>query len=166
MKLLFIFTLCNFINVLISTIKSIVTVNGSKLTASIVNAISYGYYTVIVYLIATYDIDLITKSIIIFMCNISGVYIVKAIEQKYSSNKLWIFNCTIYSNVESVWKFQRILSKYKIKSIYHEVAQGKIYNIEIYSKNSDYSTHILDSIKEIESEGVNIKYYIIESKGK
>lgn len=166
MKLLFIFTLCNFINVLISTVKSIVTVNGSKLMASIVNAISYGYYTVIVYLIAVLDIDLLTKSVIIFMCNISGVYIVKAIEQKYRSNKLWIFNCTLYSNVKEVWKFQRLLENDNIKSLYHEVVKDEIYNVEVYSKTSAYSKHILSAIRELENNNINIKYYIIESKGK
>lgn len=163
MKLLIIFTICNFINVIISTIKSIVTVNGSKVVASLVNAIGYGYYTIIIYLIATFDIDIITKSIIVFICNLTGVYIVKAVEKKYTSNKLWIFNCTVHSNVKDVWKFQRLLEDKGIKSLYHEVIKDEIYNIEVYSKNTNSSKQIIKSIHKLE-DNVNIKYYIVESK--
>lgn len=165
MKLLIIFTVFNFINVIISTIKSIVTVNGSKAMASLVNAIGYGYYTIIIYLVATVNISVITKSIIVFFCNLTGVYIVKAIEKKYTSNKLWIFNCTIYSNVKDVCKFQRLLEDNGIKSLYHEVIKDEIYNIEVYSKSTETSKHIIKTIHDLEKD-VNIKYYIIESKGK
>ena len=77
MKLLIIFTVFNFINVIISTIKSIVTVNGSKAMASLVNAIGYGYYTIIIYLVATVNISVITKSIIVLYCksNRKEIYI-------------------------------------------------------------------------------------------
>ena len=45
---LWVFIALNVINVIIQTVKSIVTINGSKWSASIINAVAYGIYTIVV----------------------------------------------------------------------------------------------------------------------
>lgn len=156
-----IFTLANFINVIISTIKSIVTINGSKFQAALFNAISYGYYTVIIILIATYNIDIITKCIIVFLCNFLGVYIVKYIDTKIHSNNLWVFECTVRDKRMIVSEIKQLLLSYGIKCIYDEIVCDKLYNLKIFSKNTNESSIIIDTLSEYD-----MKYYIIETNHK
>ena len=47
MKLLLTFIILNVLNVIIQTVKSIVTIKSGKVVASLVNAIAYGLYTIV-----------------------------------------------------------------------------------------------------------------------
>ena len=66
----------NILNVIIQTIKSIVTIKCNKWVAAVVNAVAYGLYTYIVVLTAS-DIDLWFKIIVVALANLVGVFIVK-----------------------------------------------------------------------------------------
>lgn len=94
MKLLIIFIVANIINVVIQTIKSICTINCGKWTAAWVNALAYGFYTYIVILMSA-DLPLLSKCIIIGLCNLIGVYVVKAIEEKMAKERLWKIEMTV-----------------------------------------------------------------------
>jgi hypothetical protein len=60
-ELLITFTVLNIINVIIQTVKSIATVKCGKVAASVVNAVAYGLYTiVVVYTMA--DLPLMMKA--------------------------------------------------------------------------------------------------------
>lgn len=88
MKLLLIFFLLSFINVIFSTIRSIVTINGSKIAASVWSAGYFAFYNVVlVYSVA--DFPLWQKCLITFLCNLIGVYIAKFIEEKTHKEKMW-----------------------------------------------------------------------------
>ena len=43
-----IFFICSLINVMLSTLKTILTVKASKGVATIINAITYGFYAIVV----------------------------------------------------------------------------------------------------------------------
>ena len=47
MNLLLLFIILNIINVVVQTAKSIITIKSGKIVASIVNAVAYGFYTVV-----------------------------------------------------------------------------------------------------------------------
>lgn len=83
-----IFIICNMLNVIIQTIKSIVTVKGGKVSAALINAIAYSFYTYIIILIAG-DMSTLAKCIIVGFCNLIGVYYVKLCEEKSRKDKLW-----------------------------------------------------------------------------
>ena len=87
MNFFVLFLITNFINVLISTWKSIVTVGGSKWSAAFWNALGYAYYAWIVILTATGDMPIWEKVVIVFVCNIVGVYGVKWFEEKTAKEK-------------------------------------------------------------------------------
>lgn len=95
MNFLILFLITNFINVLISTWKSIVTVNGSKMSAAFWNALGYAYYAWIVILTATGSIPTWQKVAVVFVCNIIGVYLVKWFEQKQRKDRLWKIELTV-----------------------------------------------------------------------
>ena len=94
MKLLIVFILLNAINVVIQTIKSLLTVKGGKVMAAVANAIAYGFYTIVViYMVC--ELPLWQKVVIVGSCNFIGVYIVKLIEEKMRRDKLWKIEATI-----------------------------------------------------------------------
>ena len=75
------FAIFNVINVIIQTIKSIVTIKCNKYIAAVVNAIAYGLYTYIVVLTAS-DLDLWFKISVTAAANLVGVFVVKWVEEK------------------------------------------------------------------------------------
>lgn len=94
MNLLFIFIGLSIINVVFSTIKSITTIKSSPLVASLISAIYYGYYNVVlIYTVS--DFPLWQKVLITALCNFVGVFIVKWIEAKRKKDRLWEVRATI-----------------------------------------------------------------------
>ena len=84
MKLLILFIALNIVNVIIQTFKSLATVKCGKGVASIVNAVAFGIYTVVlVYM--NCDLTLWQKVIVVALTNLVGVYVVKLIEEKQKS---------------------------------------------------------------------------------
>ena len=67
-----IFFLLNLINVMLSTVKSVLTVKASRLIATLINALAYGYYTIIIKQISNSSIEMVVTVTII--TNLIGVY--------------------------------------------------------------------------------------------
>ena len=94
MNLIILFFVLTIINVIFSTIKSIVTINGSPFVASFISALYYGYYNIVlIYTVA--DFPLWQKVAVTFICNLIGVYIVKWAEARARKDKLWKVELTI-----------------------------------------------------------------------
>ena len=98
-----IFILAQTLNVILNTWKSIVTVKGSKVAAAAVNAITFGFYTWVLILIADASLGIVLKCIIVAACNFVGVYVVKLIEEKMRKDKMWKIEMTVQaSDAETV----------------------------------------------------------------
>lgn len=95
MQVLILFTICTMVNIILSTIKSIITIKGSKTAAALINAITFGFYTYVVVLTADGNIPTLWKCAITAICNLIGVWIVKFFEEKARKDKLWLVKCTI-----------------------------------------------------------------------
>ena len=80
------FVILNIINVIIQTVKSLATVKCGKTVAAIVNAIAYGFYTIVV-VYTLCDLPLMWKAGIVALCNLVGVYVVKLCEEKLEWKK-------------------------------------------------------------------------------
>lgn len=82
------------VNVIMQTTCRIVTIKAGKVPAAIMNAATYGLYTiVIVYTMC--ELSLLLKAVIVAACNLFGVYITKAVEEKSRKDKLWKIECTV-----------------------------------------------------------------------
>ena len=95
MNTIFLFALCTAVNVILSTIKSILTVKGGKLSASFINAITYGFYSYVIVLTSADGMPIWLKMAITAICNFIGVYLVKWIEEKARKDKLWKVELTV-----------------------------------------------------------------------
>ena len=103
-NLLFIFTILTALNVVLSTIKSIVTVKGSPFVASVTSAIYYAFYcTVLIYTVA--DFPLWQKVVVTAGCNLVGVFVVKYAEEKARKEKLWKVELTIPTKYKNAVDF-------------------------------------------------------------
>ena len=156
MNFLVLFLITNFINVLISTWKSIVTVNGSKVSAAFWNALGYAYYAWIVILTATGSIPTWQKVAVVFVCNIIGVYLVKWFEQKKRKDRLWKIELT----VPTVNKNRMIdsLTTHEIPFNYIEnIGKYTIFNVYAATQND---TKIVDNLADI----YNAKKFASETK--
>ena len=156
MNFLILFLITNFINVLISTWKSIVTVNGSKMSAAFWNALGYAYYAWIVILTATGSIPTWQKVAVVFVCNIIGVYLVKWFEQKQRKDRLWKIELT----VPSIFKDRMIesLTTHEIPFNYIEnIGKYTIFNVFAATQKE---TKIVDNLADL----YNAKKFASETK--
>ena len=93
-ELLITFIILSIINVIFSTVRSIVTIKGNKVTASFISGGYFAFYNImLLYTVA--DFPMWQKCIITFVCNVIGVFIVKFIEEKSRKDKLWKVEATI-----------------------------------------------------------------------
>lgn len=155
MKLLIIFIALNIANVIIQTVKSLVTVKAGKGMASIVNAVAYGLYTIVtVYLMC--DLDLWLKALIVALCNLVGVFIVKLIEEKTRRDKLWKIETTVLNGYKK--DICTLLVKADIPFNYIE-GVGKYTVFNIFCATQTQSSAVREILKKYK-----VKYFVSESK--
>lgn len=103
---LIIFFSIQLFTVILSTLKTIWTIDGSRLRASIINAIAYTFGAVITKLITKQSFEVII--IITMLSNLIGVYIAKIIIDKSKKERLWTISTVILDvdteNIENLLK--------------------------------------------------------------
>lgn len=155
MNLLIIFIVANILNVIIQTIKSICTIKCGKGIAALVNALAYGFYTYIVILMIA-DLPLLTKCIIVGLCNLVGVYVVKWAEERARKAKLWKVELTVRN--EEAQKLHEDLSRFNIPHNYiPNVGKWTIFNAYCATQKESHFT------KEIANRA-HAKYFVTETK--
>ena len=153
------FVILNFINVLINTARSLCTVKGGKWIASLMNALCYGYYTIIIVITATYEMPLVLKCIAVAIVNFIGVFTIKFCEEKMTKDKKWVFLATAKIANNAIVAVGEKLKALNIKLLYTEVVPNELYSLQIFSndkKESDMIVAILNNY--------GIKYSAIEDK--
>ena len=152
------FVIFNVINVIIQTIKSIVTIKCNKYVAAVVNAIAYGLYTYIVVLTAS-DLDLWFKITVTAAANLVGVFVVKWVEEKKRKDKLWKVEATIKN--DNIWPEDDdcMIDLRKTDIPFNYIDINKYIIINCYCATQKDST----IVKEI-LDKYNAKYFVSESK--
>ena len=93
-QFLLVFVGLSIVNVVFSTIRSIVTINGSKAVASLISGGYFAFYNIMmIYTVA--DFPMWQKCVITFVCNVVGVFLVKWGEEKARKDKLWKVEATV-----------------------------------------------------------------------
>lgn len=153
-NLLITFIILNILNVILQTVKSLCTVKCGKLTASLVNAVAYGLYTVVI-IYTVCDLPLFTKALVVAVCNLIGVYIVKLIEEKARKDKLWKIEMTVPKCDKDI--ADGVLLKAEIPYSYIDI--NKYYIFNIYAENQNQSL----IVKEL-ADNISAKYFVSETK--
>ena len=97
MKLFTTFVVLNILNVVVQTVKSLVTNKCGKEIASFVNAVAYGLYTYIIALTMC-DLPMLLKCVTTAIVNFVGVYLVKWGEEKTEKTKLWKIEISVLAD--------------------------------------------------------------------
>ena len=153
-KLLIIFIILNITNVIIQTIKSLVTVKCGKTAAALINAAAYGLYTVVV-IYTVCELPLYLKALIVAICNLVGVYVVKLIEERARRDKLWKVEATI--PVEIAEKVKHDLRANGLPHNYIDIEKYYLFNV--YCENQEQS-----KVAKVILDYYNAKYFVSENK--
>lgn len=153
MELLIIFIIASIINVIMQTVKSVVTIKCGKTSSAIVNAVAYGFYTWMVVLTVC-DLDLWAKILITAITNFVGVWVVKYIEEKARKDKLWKVEATVPHEWTDAVHFD-------LKGIPHNYIEGvgKYTLFNFYCAHQAESAKVRDILNQYEA-----KYFVSESK--
>ncbi len=153
-ELLVLFIVLNAINVVIQTIKSLCTINCGKTVAALVNALAYGFYTVVViYMVC--DLPLMWKVLIVGACNFVGVFLVKWVEEKMRKDKLWKIEATVKPvEAEAIKQSCKVLN---VPFSYINIDKYVIFNF--YCATQAQSALIKGVLN-----NHNAKYFVSESK--
>ena len=153
-ELLIIFIVLNIVNVIIQTVKSIATIKCGKGMASVVNAIAYGLYTVVV-VYTVCDLPLWLKVVVVGLCNLVGVFCVKWGEEKARKDKLWKVEATV-----KPCEFEAIKTYCEVADLpfsYIDIDKYILFNF--YCATQKESAIVKDLL-----DKHNAKYFVSESK--
>ena len=153
-KLLITFIILNITNVIIQTIKSLVTVKCGKTAAALINAAAYGLYTYVIVLTVC-DLPLWLKAIIVGACNLVGVYVVKLIEERARRDKLWKVEATIPVEIAEKVKYDLRANGLP----YNYIDIEKYYLFNVYCENQEQS-----KVAKVILDYYNAKYFVSENK--
>lgn len=153
---LWVFIILNVVNVILQTVKSLITIKGSKMSAASVNAVTYGLYTIVVVYMSAEGLGLFWKAIIIGLANFMGVFVVKWLEEKTRKDKLWKIEATVYEAYE-----ESICADLKQANLKHNYIKniGKYTIVNIFCETQQES----QKAKEILNKN-KAKYFVSESK--
>ena len=151
-----VFVLLNIVNVILQTVKSIATVKCGKWGASIMNAVAYALYTVVVVYMNADGLGIIWKALVIGLANLVGVYVVKVVEEKNRKDKLWKVEATIPN--DGVVAVDSELAKIGIPHNWLPTSGNySIFNIYCVTQKESHN------VREVLNRH-NAKYFVSESK--
>lgn len=101
-----IFIALSFVNVIVSTIKSVFTVNGGKLAASFWNTTSYTINIVVIMLLSNFSMKIVVPTTL--TTNFIGVFLAKLILEVTRKEKLWEIHATSKADISDTLKFLEI----------------------------------------------------------
>ena len=156
MWLLIGFTIATLINVILSTLKSVITIKGGRMVACITNATAYGFNTIVIKSIS--DVNLWVAVVITIISNLVGVYIALTITKKFEKERLWKITVTIPS--ENAKELKTDLHEANIGFITYETSYEKYKVIDIFSNDKSESRVVRKLLSKYK-----VKYTINENVG-
>lgn len=148
------FIALTLVNVILQTMRSLCTIKAGKFTASLVNAVCYGVYTVVI-VYTMCELPLAAKVLITAACNFAGVFIVKLVEEHLRKDRLWKIEGTVLN--EFAYAAHQELRDCAIPHNYVEAGPWAIFNCYCATQDESIITKkILDMF--------DAKYFVAESK--
>jgi uncharacterized protein YebE (UPF0316 family) len=154
-EFLLIFIGLSIVNVVFSTIRSIVTIKGGKWTAALMSGGYFAFYNIVM-MWTVADFPMWQKCLITFVCNVIGVYLVKWGEEKSYKDKLWKIETSVLR--QEAPKIKAELDRKGIDNQYIDNI-GKYAKFEILSETQEQSIEVRNILKPYK-----VKYFVSESK--
>lgn len=145
-----VFIICSLVNVILSTLKTLIMVNAGRGSAIIINAVCYGFYTLVVKQLTS--VDYVTAVTVTIFANIVGVWISYKIMDLFKKDKIWRITVTLKTKQEVVKCIEQ-LTKYQIGFTIIENTNS----IDIYSYTQEESSIIKNILN-----NYNHKYFVQE----
>ena len=154
------FVICQFINVALNTAKTIIMHKEEKISSSIINAITYGFYAIIVVMTAS-ALPLWVTIVITIVTNLIGVYGSMWLLERFKKDSLWEIVATIEDNQYKLEYVCDYFTKENIKFNILRTWDNKEMIFHIYSENQKQSLYIKKVLN-----GVGAKYIVHEERVK
>ena len=145
----------SIVNVVFSTIRSIITIKGGKLLASLFSAGYFAFYNIMM-IYTVMDFAMWQKCLITFACNVVGVFIVKFVEEKMRKDRLWKIEATFRK--EHLIAIDKELTEKEIPHNYLDDI-GKHCIVNMYCENQEQS-----KVAKAIIQKYNGKYFVSETK--
>ncbi len=155
MEEIILFIVLQVINVILSTIKSIVMIKGSKWGAVLANTIYFGVYTAVLKQISAID-DLLVLVVVTMLANFFGTWIGIAITDKLRKADLWVIKTVI--KIGCVKDYKKALNEAGIKYISYQTTWDECTAVDIFSESRAQSKKIKEILIKF-----NAKYSICKS---
>lgn len=147
------FIIFSLVNVVLQTFKTILTARAGKHSAAIINAVTFGFYTVVVKQLAIFPLEISVPVTVI--TNLIGVYFSIWLLGKLRKDDLWKVSVTASNTIAD--SIMKKLDAASIDAIASPLASGKSMVVDIFSPNQDTSI----KIKEILSKYA-VKFHVTE----
>lgn len=157
-KAIIIFFILVLINVILSTIKSVLTVKGTRLQATLINAIAYGFNAIVIKQITTFDVT--TTITVTILSNLIGVYCSMWFLDTIQKDKLWTVSVTAHNEQDGCGIIKELndkdiaFRKYSISK-----KKEKTVGLDIFSETREQSNIIKDILNKY-----RVKYHVYEVK--
>lgn len=154
-----IFLLASFVNVILSTVKSIMTARSdNSVIVACWSAVAFGFYAVVVKQLATFPV--LTSVIVTIVANFFGVLISMALIKKFRKDRTWKISVTLLDGKSN--EIAEMLENANISYTKFSVFKGKneYAGFNIFSESKKQS----EALKEILDQGFKFKYNIVEVK--
>ncbi len=155
-KIIIAFFVAQFINVVLSTLKSVITIKGGKNWAALANAVAYGFNTIVIKSLV--EVSMEVALIITFITNLVGVYFGLFLIEKARKDQLWKITVTVPS--DEFDDFKKELKTKNVSFITYATKWDEYTVVDIFSKQRAESK----VIKEIFAS-FNVKYTISANSG-
>ena len=149
------FILLQFLNIIISTFKSVLLIKGTKAHAALINAISYSLAIIITYVVSN-EISIYYSIPITFILNLVGVYIGLTILEKLRKDQLWRISTTI--KTEYLEDYIQALRAEGVQLMPYETGRHDYSVVDVFSNNREETSRIQPIIKKYE-----VKYTILKN---
>lgn len=144
-----IFFLMQFINVVLSTMKTVLTVKANAHVAMLINTATYTFYSGVVKLLT--DQPMVVVLVTTFITNVIGVYLAMFILKKTRKDVEWKIEVTVPS------EFVEEIDKCEIS--HHYIPMGKRTKFEFFAETQKESSVVKELVNKY-----NAKYFVTETK--
>lgn len=152
------FIILQVVNVILSTIKSIVLIKGHKWATIIANTIYFGVYTAVLKQLTTID-NLWVLVVITMIANFVGTWIGIEVTEKLRKADLWIIKTVV--PIERIKEYKAALNEANIKYISYQTTWDECTAVDIFSENRTQSKTIKAILDQF-----NAKYSVYVSSKK